>query len=133
MRRNALPREAQARIDALLSQRFRIGSEELEAILNECGVAGDPEALQKGYRKSVAQRYMASIRDEDGKREILAVYNPDAVDTEYVVLDVCNDREQLCSLLRRLEHQKTGLNSSALKVRRRKHFLDKFFHRRKQA
>lgn len=133
MKRNALPREAQARIDALLSRRFRIGTNELETILRECGVAGDPEALQKSYRKAVAQRYMASIRDEDGKREILAVYNPDATDTEYVVLDACNDREQLGSLLRRLEHQKTGLNSSALKVRRRKHFLDKFFHRRQQA
>ena len=133
MKRNALPREAQVRIDALLSARFRIGTDELEAILKECGVTGDPEALQKSYRKAVAQRYMASIRDEDGKREILAVYNPDATDTEYVVLDACNDRDQLGSLLRRLEHQKTGLNSSALKVRRRKHFLDKFFHRRKRA
>ena len=133
MKRNALPREAQARIDALLSERFRVGTDELEAILKECGVAGDPEALQKSYRKAVAQRYMASIRDEDGKREILAVYNPGATDTEYVVLDACNDRDQLGSLLRRLEHQKTGLNSSALKVRRRKHFLDKFFHRRKRA
>ena len=133
MKCNALPREAQARIDALLSKRFRIGTDELEAILKECDVAGDPEALQKSYRKAVAQRYMASIRDEDGKREILAVYNPDATDTEYVVLDACNDRDQLGSLLRRLEHQKTGLNNSALKVRRRKRFLDKFFHRRKRA
>ena len=36
------------------------------------GVCGDVEALQDSYRKRLGQRLMASLRDEGGKREVLA-------------------------------------------------------------
>ncbi len=39
MKRNALPREAQARIDALLSERFRIGTDEMAADIRGVSLA----------------------------------------------------------------------------------------------
>lgn len=116
-----LPPEAEAEIMERLSVRMRIGSDEIAAILKKHGVTGDEDALQDRYRKQVGQRIMAGIRDEFGKRQVLAAGQ------EYVVLDCCNDKQKLQQIQHRLQAQMNGLNVSTTKVRGRIHVLGRLF------
>ena len=79
--RPALPPEAEQEIMAALSANMRISSGEIAAILKKHGVSGDADALQDSYRKRLGQRLMSSIRDENGKREVLAR------GSEYIVVE----------------------------------------------
>ena len=115
-----LPPEAEAEIMELLSVKMRISSDEIATILEKHGVSGDVEALQSAYRKRLGQRLMSSIRDESGKRELLAAGN------EYVVVECCNDPQKLKVIQRRLQGSIQGLDASTKKVRGRIHFLDRF-------
>lgn len=126
-----LPNSAIQEIHSRLAKNLRISAEDMEEILERNGVRGDVKALQRSYRKSVAQRYMASLRDETGKREILAAPNPDTGEMEYLVLDACNDVETLKRIEERLENQRIGLSGSSSKVRCRVGFLSRFMHWRK--
>ena len=85
--RPALPLEAEQEIMDMLSANMRISSGEIAAILKKHGVSGDMDALQDSYRKRLGQRLMASIRDESGKREVLARGR------EYIVVECCADRQ----------------------------------------
>ena len=67
-----LPPAAESEIMDVLSANMRISSGEIAAILKKHGVSGDMDALQDSYRKRLGQRLMASIRDENGRREVLA-------------------------------------------------------------
>lgn len=67
-----LPLEAEVEILEKLGADLRIGSGEIAAILKKHGVEADVERLQDSYRKRLGQRLMASIRDEEGRREVLA-------------------------------------------------------------
>lgn len=118
-----LPPEAEAEIMDRLSANMRISSEEIAAILAKHGVSGDVEALQNAYRKRVGQRLMASIRDENGRREVLAH------GSEYVVVECCNDQQALKAVRRRIQGQMNGLDVSARKVQGRIHVLDRFLAR----
>ena len=87
--RPVLPPQAETEILDRLYTDTRISSGEIAAILKKHGVRGDESALQDAYRKRLGQRLMASIRDERGKREVLAH------GSEYVVVDCCNDHPTL--------------------------------------
>lgn len=115
--RPLLPPAAEAEIMDLLSANLRISSGEIAAILAKHGVSGDAEALQNAYRKRLGQRLMASLRDENGKREVLAH------GSEYVVVECCSDQQKLKAIRRRIQSQMNGLDDSAGKVRRRIHVL----------
>ena len=117
--RPLLPPAAEAEIMDRLSAEMRISSDEVAAILAKHGVAGETEALQKAYRKRVGQRLMASIRDENGKREVLAN------GSEYVVVECCSDRQKLKAIRRRIQGQMNGLDASAGKVRCRIRVLER--------
>ena len=78
-----LPPAAEDEIMDVLSANMRISSGEIAAILKKHGVSGDTDALQDSYRKRLGQRLMASIRDESGKREVLAH------GSEYIVVECC--------------------------------------------
>ena len=117
--RPALPPQAEAEILDQLFTDTRISSGEIAAILKKYGVHGDEHALQDAYRKRLGQRLMASIRDEHGKREVLAR------GSEYVVVDCCNDRQALKAIRRRLQSQMSGLDVSAAKVQGRVRVLDR--------
>lgn len=117
--RPALPPEAEAEIMELLSANLRISSGEIAAILAKHGVSGDVDALQNAYRKRVGQRLMSSLRDENGKREVLAH------GSEYVVVECCSDQQALKAIRRRIQSQMNGLDDSAGKVRRRIHVLER--------
>lgn len=116
----ALPLEAEAEIMNRLSANMKITSEEIAAILAKHGVSGDVEALQNAYRKRVGQRLMSSLRDEDGRREVLAAHGG-----EYVVVECCSDQQKLKAIRRRIQSQMNGLDDSAGKVRCRIHVLDR--------
>ena len=85
------------------------------------GVCGDIDALQDAYRKRLGQRLMATIRDESGKREVLA-----ASGGEYVIVDCCNDPQKLKAIRYRIQAQMNGLDMSAGKVQKRVRFLERF-------
>lgn len=116
-----LPPEAQQEILNRLSVETRISSQEIAAILKKHGVCGDIDALQDTYRKRLGQRLMATIRDESGKREVLATSGG-----EYVIVGCCNDPQKLKAIQRRIQAQVNGLDVSAGKVRGRVRFLERF-------
>ena len=122
-----LPPQAEAEILDRLFTDTRISSGEIAAILEKYGVRGDERALQDAYRKRLGQRLMASIRDEHGKREVLAR------GSEYVVVDCCNDRQALKAIRRRIQGQMSGLDVSAAKVQGRVRVLDRLLARFKRA
>ena len=115
----SLPPDAQREILNRLSAETRISSQEIAAILERHGVCGDIDALQDAYRKG--QRLMATIRDESGKREVLA-----ASGGEYVIVDCCNDPQKLKAIRHRIQAQMNGLDMSAGKVQKRVRFLERF-------
>lgn len=121
--RPVLPPQAEAEILDRLFTDTRISSGEIAAILKKHGVCGDEHALQDGYRKRLGQRLMASIRDEDGKREVLAHGR------EYVVMECCSDQKKLKAIRYRIESQMKGLDVSAGKVRGRIRVLDRLLSR----
>ncbi len=69
----------------------------------------------------------SSIRDETGKREVLAH------GSEYVVVQCCNDQQALKAIRRRIQGQMSGLDVSAAKVQGRVHVLDQLIHRFRKA
>ena len=87
----------------------------------------DTELLQDRYRKRLGQRLMASIRDEQGQREVLARGG------EYIVLECCNDQQALQAIRRRIQSQMNGLEVSSMKVGGRIRVLDRFLSRFRKA
>lgn len=121
--RPLLPPAAETEIMDRLFTNMKISSEEIAVILARHGVSSDPETLQEQYRKRLGQRLMASIRDESGKREVLAH------GSEYVVVECCNDQQALQAIRRRIQGQMNGLDVSARKVQGRIHVLERFLAR----
>ena len=111
----------------MLSANMRISSGEIAAILKKHGVSGDADALQDSYRKRLGQRLMSSIRDESGRREVLAR------GSEYIVVECCADRQALRAIRQRIQSQMNGLDDSAGKVRCRIHVLDHLLSRFRKA
>ena len=125
--RPILPPEAEAEIMEKLFTNMKISSGEIAAILEKHDVSGDAAALQEQYRKRLGQRLMASIRDESGKREVLAH------GSEYIVVECCNDQQALKAVRRRIQSQMNGLDVSARKVQGRIHVLERFLTRFRKA
>ena len=125
--RPVLPPEAEREIMAALGANMRISSGEIAAILKKHGVSGDADALQDSYRKRLGQRLMSSIRDENGRREVLAR------GSEYIVVECCSDRQALRAIRQRIQSQMNGLDDSAGKVRRRIRVLDHLISRFRKA
>lgn len=125
--RPILPPEAEDEILTALFANMRISSGEIAAILKKHHVSGDMDVLQDRYRKQLGQRLMASIRDEQGHREVLAR------GSEYIVLECCNDRQALQAIRRRIQSQMNGLEVSSMKVGGRIRVLDRFLARFRKA
>ena len=125
--RPVLPPEAEQEIMDTLSANMRISADEIAAILKKHGVSGDADALQNAYRKRLGQRLMSSIRDENGRREVLAR------GSEYIVVECCSDQQALKAIRRRIQSQMNGLDDSAGKVRSRIRVLDQLLARFRKA
>lgn len=104
----------------------------MDAILERYGVAGDQVQLQQRYRRQMGQRLLAGLRDEAGRREVLAVRDGQG-GTEYLVVDCCNDLEQLTRLRHWLGSQTAGLDNSIEKVKNRLERLDRFARKIRRA
>ena len=126
--RPGLPPDARAEILETLSANMEIGSDEIVAILKRHYVAEDTGILQDRYRRQLGQRLMASLRDDDGRREVMSNGKG-----RYVVLECCRDRQQLAAIRRRIQNQAHGLNASAGKVRSRIAVLDRLIARLRKA
>lgn len=125
--RPLLPPEAEEEILTALFTNMKISSGEIAAILKKYNVSGDTELLQDRYRKRLGQRLMASIRDESGRREVLAR------GSEYIVVECCADRQALKAIRQRIQSQMNGLDDSAGKVRCRIRVLDHLLSRFRKA
>ena len=119
--RTGIPPDAQTEILQKLSAETKITSCEIAEILKKHDICGDIDALQDAYRKRLGQRLMSTIRDEAGKREVLA-----ASGGEYIIVDCCNDPQKLKTIRHRIQAQMNGLDVSAGKVRKRVRFLERF-------
>lgn len=116
----ALPNEAVDEIMARLGESQRISSDEIVSILKKYNVVGNMETLQDSYRKRLGQRLMAAIRDEAGRRGIFAAGK------NYIIVDCCNNAQELKAIRRRLQSSVNGLDASVSKVGERMEFLGKF-------
>lgn len=123
--RPTIPTKARDEIMSLLAADMRIGADQLIGILEKHHVSGNVNTLQRGYRRRIAQRIMAGIRDDNGKREILAVRSENG-GTEYVVVDGCTDPKKLRAMQHRLQSNLAGLENTSDKVRRRLRFVERF-------
>ena len=117
---SGLPPNARSEILETLCANMEISSDEIVAILKRHHVAEDTGVLQDRYRRQLGQRLMASLRDADGRREVLSNGKG-----RYFVLECCRDRQQLAAIRRRIQNQAHGLNASAGKVRARIAVLDR--------
>ena len=115
-----LPPKAVEEIMARLGESQRISSDEIVSILKKYDVVGNMDALQDGYRKRLGQRLMAAIRDEAGRRDIFAAGK------NYVIVDCCNNAQELKAIRRRLQSSVNGFDASVHKVGERMKFLGKF-------
>ena len=82
---------------------MEITGDEIVAILKRHHVAEDEEVLQNRYRRQLGQRLMASLRDDDGKREVMSNGKG-----QYFVVECCRDQKQLQSIQRRIQNPDTG-------------------------
>lgn len=127
-----IPPEAENEILKRLACQMRIHSDEVDAILQKYGVAGNEEQLQQSYRRQLGQRLLAGLRDEEGRREVLAVGDGKG-GTEYLVVDCCNNLEQLTKIRHWLGSQTAGLDNSMEKVKNRMERLNHFARKIRKA
>ena len=102
---------ARSEILALLQRQMYVSADQAAEVLEKYGVSGDDETLQKRYRKRLCQQLMASIRDEDGHRQVLALCDTKG-GAEYIIIDCCNDPVKLEKIWYRLNGQMTGLDNT---------------------
>ena len=117
--RPGLPPGARAEILEALCADIEISSDEIVAILKRHHVAEDADVLQDRYRRQMGQRLMASLLDDNGRREVMS--NGKGL---YFVLECCRDQRQLQSIQRRIQNQMRGLDATAGKVRVRIRVLE---------
>ena len=117
--RPGLPPGARAELLEALCADMEISSDEIVAILKRHHVAEDADVLQDRYRRQMGQRLMASLLDDNGRREVMS--NGKGL---YFVLECCRDQRQLQSIQRRIQNQMRGLDATAGKVRVRIRVLE---------
>ena len=109
-----LPLEAQAEILERLFDQMFLDKKDIDEITERHGVCGDIETLQRSYRRQRAQRFIASLRDDNGDRLAMSVKGG-----RYVLIDYSNDKRGLSALHERLYAQMRGLERSDTKVKDR--------------
>ena len=120
-----VPTKAKQKILEKLEKNKRISTNEIEKILIRHHVAGDSDSLQHTFRLGLAQRLMAGIRDEEGRREVFAVRRTDG-SSDYIAIDFCDDEKELKSIRHKIHGNIIGLEKSAAKVKVRIGILGQF-------
>lgn len=131
-RKPTIPPKAKAEIAEILGKKGRISNDELDAILQKHRVRSNTRDLQRGYRLRVGQRLLASVRDENGRREILAHRDSETGEVVYIPIDLCNDEDVLTAIQNRLHKTISSLQVSSGKAANRTkklHWLKRPFER----
>ncbi len=118
---------AKAEIFKVMEKDMRISADRVDRILAKHGVKRDLKALQRSYRLSVGQKIMAGVRDDEGKREILAVRTDKGM--EYIVVDACSDQLLLARMQKGIRGDIAGRERSSQKVKRRQDTVAGFCRR----
>lgn len=85
--------------------------DEIIAIVRDSGVFRDMEAVMRQFYLRTGQRFLASVRDGNGKRQILATK-----DHAYVRVDMYDDSARLTEMRARIQKQIAGLNGTSEKL-----------------
>jgi len=131
-RKTSIPQKAKAEIAEILGKKGRISNDELDAILQKHRVRSNTRDLQRGYRLRVGQRLLASVRDENGRREILAHRDSETGEVVYIPIDLCNDEDVLTAIQNRLHKTISSMQVSSGKAANRTkklHWLKRPFER----
>lgn len=131
-RKPTIPPKAKAEIAEVLGKKGRISNDELDAILQKHRVRSNTRDLQRGYRLRVGQRLLASVRDENGRREILAHRDSETGEVVYIPIDLCNDEDVLTAIQNRLHKTISSMQVSSGKAANRTkklHWLKRPFER----
>lgn len=116
---SVIPPEARAEIEQILRKNNAITTSELLEILQRHKVKGDPSDLQRTYRLRAAQRLMASLKDEKGRRRILAYNDSENNESGYLSVDLCTDVDTLQAIRHRLHSNIAGIQKSSYKLKDR--------------
>ena len=110
-----LPMEAKLELMAYLEEHLEITSDHAAEIVAKHGVKGDPDALQKGYRKSEVNRFFGGVEDEEGHRAIRSAVDMYGVQ-KYVYVPLCNDKWILKKIRRAITRQAKSVEESGKTV-----------------
>lgn len=91
--------------------------DDVENMIDEYGGEPDVEKLIKADRRRTARRYIASSKDENNIRNVLAI---DDRSGTYIVLDQCDDVEKIEAVIAQLSRKVSGINNTIRKARRRR-------------
>lgn len=119
-----IPPVAEREILGRLYFETKLSVDDLVEILRRHGVVKDPEALLISYLKEVGQRYMASLRDNEGNRMVYCIKNRWG-EKEYIILDFCNDRRKFRQVQENLSRSLTGMDCSLDAVDERRERLNR--------
>ncbi|ARC85668.1 hypothetical protein U732_1092 [Clostridium argentinense CDC 2741] len=118
----ALDKRIKEKINEIMNNRPNITVDELMEIVKEYAPKPDTEKLIKQEYRRMAQRIIASYRDEKGVRECFSVKS----DTGNLYVNISNtkDKEDLKKVRQQLSKKYRGLNNSLRKIDIREQILD---------
>lgn len=118
----ALDKRIKEKINEIMDNRPNITVDELMEIVKEYAPKPDIEKLIKQEYRRMAQRIIASYRDEKGVRECFSVKS----DTGNLYVNISNtkDKEYLKKVRQQLSKKYRGLNNSLRKIDIREQILD---------
>ncbi|WP_291563624.1 MULTISPECIES: hypothetical protein [unclassified Clostridium] len=118
----ALDKRIKEKINEIMDNRPNITVDELMEIVKEYAPKPDIEKLIKQEYRRMAQRIIASYRDEKGVRECFSVKS----DTGNLYVNISNtkDKEDLKKVRQQLSKKYRGLNNSLRKIDIREQILD---------
>ena len=102
-----------------------IYADDLAAKLKTAGVSRPIEVLEEQDCRRAAQQWIASFRDADGNRAIMAVREPETRRIKYQLVDACNDPAMLQEMRHGLNQQIQGLKGSVKKIELRESVVAK--------
>jgi len=118
----ALDKRIKERISSIMEERPHITMDELMALVKEYAPMPDTEKLINQEYRRMAQRLMASYKDDKGVRDCFSV-KADA-GNEYVNVSRTTDKADLQRVRYQLSKRYRGLNKSLRKVDTREQILN---------
>jgi hypothetical protein len=118
----ALDKRIKEKINSIMEDKPNITVDELMGIVKEYAPKPDTQKLVNQEYKRIAQRLMASYRDESGVRNYFSVKTES--DSEYVDVSRTTDKADLQKVRYQLSKRYRGLNKSLRKIDTREQVLN---------